>query len=73
MMNTPHIPEVNDDPAELADLIDQLMSQGSGHVNIVSDGSSELKVDTVKSTDICGTKGACCQPTENAVDENDEL
>ena len=71
-MNTPHIPEVNDDPAELADLIDQLMSQGSGHVNIVSGGSSELKVDTVKSTDICGTKGACCQPTE-LEPEDDEL
>ena len=50
-------------PEELDDLIDRLMSQGSGHVNIVGNGS-ELKVDTVKSTDICGTKGACCQPTE---------
>ena len=57
------IPEKNSFPAELADLIDQLMAQGSGHVNIVGNGS-ELKVDTVKSTDICGTKGACCQPTE---------
>ena len=57
------IPEKNSSPAELADLIDQLMAQGSGHVNIVGNGS-ELKVDTVKSTDICGTKGACCQPTE---------
>ena len=65
-------PENKNDPAELADLIDQLMAQGSGHVNIVSDGSgSELKVDTVKSTDICGTKGACCQPTENAIDEEE--
>ena len=57
------IPEKNSSPAELADLIDQLMAQGSGHVNIVGNGS-ELKVNTVKSTDICGTKGACCQPTE---------
>ena len=57
-------PEKNNSPAELVDLIDQLMSQGSGHVNIVSEGGSGLKVDTVKSTDICGTKGACCQPTE---------
>ena len=60
-------------PEELADLIDQLMSGGSGHVNIVSGDGSELKVDTVKSTDICGTKGACCQPTENAIDKDDEL
>ena len=57
------IPEKNSSPAELADLIDLLMAQGSGHVNIVGNGS-ELKVNTVKSTDICGTKGACCQPTE---------
>ncbi|SFW41260.1 hypothetical protein [Ruminococcus flavefaciens] len=56
-------PESKSSAEELADLIDQLMAQGSGHVNIVGNGS-ELKVDTVKSTDICGTKGACCQPTE---------
>ena len=62
-----------DDPAELADLIDQLMAQGSGHVNIISgENGAELKVDTVKSTDMCGTKGACCQPTENAIDEEEE-
>lgn len=66
-------PEKKSSPAELADLIDQLMSQGSGHVNIVSGDGSELKVDTVKSTDICGTKGACCQPTENAIDKDDEF
>ena len=66
-------PEDKSSPAELADLIDQLMSQGSGHVNIVSDNGSELKVETVKSNDICGTKGACCQPTENAIDEDDEF
>jgi len=65
------IPEDKNSPAELADLIDQLMSQGSGHVNIIGNGS-ELKVNTVKSTDICGTKGACCQPTENAIDANDD-
>lgn len=59
-------------PEELADLIDQLMSQGSGHVNIISgENGTELKVDTVKSTDMCGTKGACCQPTENAIDEEE--
>ena len=64
-------PEDKNSPAELADLIDQLMAQGSGHVNIVGNGS-ELKVATVKSTDICGTKGACCQPTE-LEPEDDEL
>ena len=63
-MITPDMLGKTDDPSELADLIDQLMKQGSGHVNIVSENGSELKVNTVKSTDICGTKGACCQPTE---------
>ena len=60
-------------PAELADIIDQLMAQGTGHVNIMSnDEGTGLRVNTVKSTDICGVKGACCQPTENAVDEDDD-
>ena len=63
-------PVENADASELADLIDSLMEQGSGHVNIVGNGA-ELKVDTVKSTDICGRKGACCQPTENAIDEEE--
>ena len=65
------IPVNANSPEELADLIDRLMSQGSGHVNIVGNGT-ELKVDTVKSTDMCGAKGACCQPTENAIDEEEE-
>ena len=70
-MITPDMLGKTDDPSELADLIDQLMELGSGHVNIVGNGS-ELKVNTVKSTDICGTKGACCQPTE-LEPEDDEL
>ena len=70
-MITPDMLGKTDDPSELADLIDKLMEQGSGHVNIVSENGSELKVNTVKSTDICGTKGACCQPTENAIDEEE--
>ena len=71
-MITPDKLEKTDDPSELADLIDQLMSQGSGHVNITSEeNGGGLKVNTVKSTDICGTKGACCQPTENAIDEEE--
>ena len=72
-MITPDMLNKTDDPDELADLIDQLMAQGSGHVNIVSqeDGNG-LKVNTVKSTDVCGTKGACCQPTEDAVDADED-
>ena len=72
-MITPDMLGKTDDPAELADLIDKLMEQGSGHVNIIAgESGSELKVDTVKSTDVCGTKGACCQPTELDPDD-DEL
>lgn len=71
-MITPDMLGKTDDPSELADLIDQLMTQGSGHVNIVSDNSGDgLKVNTVKSTDICGTKGACCQPTELEPEDDD--
>jgi hypothetical protein rflaF_13015 len=57
-------------PEELVDLIDSLMLEGTGHVNIFSnDDSDSLNVETVKSTD-CGIKGACCQPTEDAIDED---
>lgn len=60
-------------PQELADLIDSLMAGGSGHVNIKSaNDDSGIKVDIVNSTDYCGNKGACCQPTENAVDEDED-
>lgn len=52
------------DAGKLADLIDSLMDKGSGHVNIFSDGGSQITVDTVNSTEICGVSGACCQPTE---------
>lgn len=60
-----------DDASELADLIDRLMSEGSGHINIQagSDGSS-FTVRTVNSTECSGNKGACCQPTELADDED---
>ena len=71
-MITPDKLSSTDDPAELADLIDQLMAQGSGHVNIESNENGEgLRVATVKSTDCSGKKGACCQPTE--LNEDDEF
>lgn len=64
-MITPDKLGSTDDPAELADLIDQLMAQGSGHVNIDSqENEKDLRVATIKSTDCSGKKGACCQPTE---------
>ena len=67
-MNNEIISPESGSPEELAELIDKLFSQGSGHVNVTSDDGGDLKVETVKSTDICGVKGACCQPTEDAVD-----
>ncbi len=68
-MNNDILSPENRSPAELAELIDKLFSQGSGHINVTYDDNGDgLKVNTVKSTDICGGKGACCQPTEDAVD-----
>ncbi|MBP3762117.1 MAG: hypothetical protein J6I55_11730 [Ruminococcus sp.] len=67
----PDIIKNADNPEELADLIDALMAQGSGHVNIQS-GDGGITVNTVRSTDCSGTKGACCQPTENAVDDDED-
>lgn len=58
-------------PEELAELIDQLMADGSGHVNIFSGEGAQITVDTVKSAEICGIKGACCQPTELSDEEED--
>ncbi|MBR2283272.1 MAG: hypothetical protein IJ874_02480 [Ruminococcus sp.] len=61
-------------PDELAELIDRLMAEGSGHVNIDSstDESDALRVETVKSTDCTGKQGACCQPTEDEIDPDED-
>ncbi len=60
-------------PEELADLIDQLMAHGSGHINISSDpGADDIRIETVKSTDCSGSRNACCQPTESAVDPDED-
>lgn len=58
-------------PEELADLIDSLIDSGTGHINVTAvSGDGSLAVDTVKSTDICGIRGACQQPTEFFDDED---
>ncbi|MBE6857711.1 MAG: hypothetical protein IKM49_00800 [Ruminococcus sp.] len=64
--------EAEENPSELADLIDRLMESGSGHINIRADGTEGFNVQTVKSTDCCGVKGACCQPTEFADEDDDD-
>lgn len=70
-MITPDMLTPTDKPEELAELIDKLMSQGNGHVNIdvIEDGKG-LRVDTVNSRE-CGKKGACMQPTELETDDDD--
>ena len=64
-----------DDPVELASLIDKLMAEGKGHVNIeakeTESGSRIATVTTVNSTECSGKKGACCQPTELECDDDD--
>lgn len=71
-MTEKKIPAGKDEASELADLIDKLMSGGSGHINITSGGNGGIKVDTVNSTECSGSKGACCQPTELDADEDDD-
>lgn len=57
--------------ANLADLIDSLMQQGSEHVNVdFGEGSGGIRINTHKSTDCSGKTGACCQPTELFDDED---
>lgn len=56
--------ETNDEINELVEMIDLLMENGDGHLTIDVDDSEEgLKVKRYCTSD-CGTKGACCQPTE---------
>ncbi len=58
-------------PQELAELIDSLMSEGSGHVNVIVNSEDDMTVNVINSNEYCG-KGACCQPTENAIDDEQE-
>lgn len=64
-MNTPQSPQ------ELADLIDSLMSDGSGHVNVIVNPERDITVNVINSAEFCG-KGACCQPTEDSIDNEQE-
>ena len=70
MMNSTDIDRSAD---EVVEMIDQLMQQGGGRVNIKADDSADgIRVSTFISTDCAdGKKGACCQPNEKD-DEFDE-
>ena len=62
----------DDEEGELDDLvsvIDQLMEQGSGHLTIDLDKSSDGVTVHRYSTTECGKTGACAQPTELADDD----
>ncbi|MBR3970906.1 MAG: hypothetical protein IKJ87_07490 [Ruminococcus sp.] len=58
-------------PQELAELIDSLMSEGSGHVNVVVNDEEDMTVNIINSKEYRG-EGACCQPTENAIDDEED-
>lgn len=64
-MNNPQSPQ------ELAELIDSLMSEGSGHVNVIVNNETDMTVNVINSAEYCG-KGACCQPTESSIDDEQE-
>ncbi|MBR3901116.1 MAG: hypothetical protein IKJ60_06165 [Ruminococcus sp.] len=55
-MNNPN------NPQELAELIDSLMSEGSGHINVIVNDEEDMTLNVIRSNEYCG-KGACCQPT----------
>lgn len=60
---------------ELVAMIDELMAKGDGHVNVRAGGAvpgeDSLDVQTVRSND-CTMLGACCQPNENAPDDDED-
>ncbi len=63
------INKVND----LVDMLDRLMSEGSGHVNVNGGSEDELSVTTVNSTDCCTKNAACSVPTlHKGIDDDDE-
>ncbi|MFI3325541.1 MAG: hypothetical protein R3Y35_05135 [Clostridia bacterium] len=58
--------------ADLAALIDQMMSKGSGHINVkVEDDDGIAVVETTNSTECSLCMGACAQPTELSTDEEE--
>ncbi len=54
----------------LVAMLDDLMSHGSGRVNVNVDGDgSHASVQTTNSTECSIGKGACAQPTELSLDD----
>ena len=61
-MNNPNNPQ---------ELAESLMSEGSGHINVIVNDEEDMTLNVIRSNEYCG-KGACCQPTENAIDDEQE-
>ena len=51
-----------DDAKALAQMLDRLCQQGSGHINVTAGGEDTL-MQTVNSADICKGNMACSIPT----------
>lgn len=64
----------NQQAVELADMIDRLMSSGTGHVNVKLGDNGELNAHTVNSLDCSNGNMACGVPTlhKGIDDESDE-
>lgn len=60
---------------ELVAMIDELMANGDGHVNVNAGEAAAkegtLNVQTVRSSD-CTMLGACCQPNEKSPEDEEE-
>ena len=58
---------------ELVEMIDRLMTEGSGSLVIDIDEAGEgIKVSTANSKDCCGRQSACMQPNEKHNDNKQE-
>ncbi len=52
----------SNDAKQLAEMLDRLCEQGSGHINVTADGDS-ISTQTMNSTECCGGNTACSIPT----------
>ena len=68
----------NDEAKKLAELLDRLCSNGSGHINVkgsgeASNGDFDIIEKTEKSTDCCEGDMACRIPTlHKGIDDKEE-
>lgn len=58
----------NEQIDELVAMLDGLMDEGKGHINVTFGEGEGMKVETTSTSD-CGTNMACCQPTEKSPED----